>query len=313
MRVAIVGAGFSGLAISYFLSSKCQVTLFDQKGVGGGASGVSSGLLHPYPAADGKRSFKADLALQEVKALLEKLQPLSPTPLFRKGGLLRRVWTEDQCNRFKSHIENYKDVEQCEENLFLIHSALTLYVPRYLETLWKASAQNGAELVIRKVESLEELREFDHLVLAAGWGMKNFPECKDLGIHFVKGQKLICRTKNGEKLQSVMSKKYRAVLEEEGAFEIGSTYERGFVSDAPDLESALQQLQMAFDEFSEEREIVECRAAVRVCRSVGYLPVAETLNPRCTVLTGMGSRGLLYHAYYGKMVAQSCLIRGLSE
>lgn len=307
MKIAIVGAGFSGLAACYFLSPRCKVVLFDAQGIGKGASGVSSGLLHPYPAADGKRSFKADIALHEAKSLLNELQQLSNLPLFSEEGILRQTLTEEQCLRFKSHIENHKDVEQCGENLFLIRSALTVYVSRYLETLWRACEQRGATLEIRKIASLEELTGFDQVILAAGWGMKDFKEADHLQMHYVKGQKLICKTKKKEKMQSLMGKKYLAKMEEEGEFEIGSTYERGFTTDLPEMESALRELQEAVEEFASGADVLECRAGVRVINSFGYLPIAKKLSSKCTVLTGMGSRGLLYHAYYGKMVAQSIL------
>lgn len=45
MRIAIIGAGFSGLAAAwYFLQQPhLEVTVFDKKGIGGGASGVAAG------------------------------------------------------------------------------------------------------------------------------------------------------------------------------------------------------------------------------------------------------------------------------
>ena len=53
MKVAIVGAGFSGLACAWHLlhmqTEPPQVTLFDRKGIGGGASEITAGLIHPLP------------------------------------------------------------------------------------------------------------------------------------------------------------------------------------------------------------------------------------------------------------------------
>ena len=64
-RIAIVGAGFAGVATAYHVFRQVadahaeatadgktvapvRVTLIDEKGVAGGASGVAAGLLHPY-------------------------------------------------------------------------------------------------------------------------------------------------------------------------------------------------------------------------------------------------------------------------
>lgn len=308
MKIAIVGAGFSGLAVCFHLSRTFKVTLFDASGIGKGASGVSSGLLHPYPAADGKRSYKADLALKEAKELLLCLQNFSDKPLFHDRGIMRHAWTEDQSTRFKAHIKKYKDVEQCGENLFLIRSALTIYVPRYLKALWAACESFGASLEIKTLSSLDELKEYDKVILAAGWGTQKFKECDHLRINYVKGQKLVCLAKDGNQLpQSVMSKKYIAKMENSNQFEIGSTYERGFTTDLPCMETAMKELHPTLEEFSKEAQVIECKAGVRVTRQEGYLPLAEKISERCFVLTAMGSRGLLYHAYYGKMVAQSIL------
>ncbi|HSX12661.1 MAG TPA: FAD-dependent oxidoreductase [Rhabdochlamydiaceae bacterium] len=308
MKIAVIGAGLSGLAVSYYLlqSPQCSVTLFDAKGIGTGASGVSSGLLHPYPAADGKRSFRADLALKETKELLQQVQPFSQTALFSAEGILREAWTEDQRLRFLSHIENYKDVEHYKDNLFLIRSALIIHMPRYLEALWAACAERGAGLEIQTIDSLESCSNYDFIVIAAGWGIRHFQECAHLRVQYVKGQKLICHT--AETIPySMMSKKYMTKMESAHHFEIGSTYERGFEDDQPCLEAALKDLLSSKERFLKDAKIVDCKAAVRVARKEGYLPIAEKIGPRAYVLTGMGSRGLLYHAYYGKLLAQSIL------
>ncbi|XP_062233463.1 uncharacterized protein LOC133930752 [Phragmites australis] len=54
LRYAVLGAGFAGLSVAWHLlkhspkDSRVCVDIYDDNGVGGGASGVSGGLLHPY-------------------------------------------------------------------------------------------------------------------------------------------------------------------------------------------------------------------------------------------------------------------------
>ncbi|VAI83448.1 unnamed protein product [Triticum turgidum subsp. durum] len=54
LRYAVLGAGFAGLSVAWHLLkqspkySRVSVDVYDENGVGGGASGVSGGLLHPY-------------------------------------------------------------------------------------------------------------------------------------------------------------------------------------------------------------------------------------------------------------------------
>src|SRR4051794_38558010 len=75
MQIAIIGAGFAGLAAAWTLlhskihSQKVQVTLFDEVGIGAGASGVAAGLMHPYTNAhsklnrEGYEGFEASMQL----------------------------------------------------------------------------------------------------------------------------------------------------------------------------------------------------------------------------------------------------------
>jgi glycine/D-amino acid oxidase-like deaminating enzyme len=46
-----------------------------------------------------------------------------------------------------------------------------------------------------------------------------------------------------------------------------------------------------------------CRATLRVMRAGHYFPIAERVTDNVWALTALGSRGLLYHAYLGKLLA----------
>uniref|UniRef100_A0A7C9A090 FAD dependent oxidoreductase domain-containing protein n=1 Tax=Opuntia streptacantha TaxID=393608 RepID=A0A7C9A090_OPUST len=54
LRCAVLGAGFAGLSVAWHLlrhspkELKLDVDIFDEVGIGGGASGVAGGLIHPY-------------------------------------------------------------------------------------------------------------------------------------------------------------------------------------------------------------------------------------------------------------------------
>lgn len=53
-KYAVLGAGFAGLAVAWHLLKHCpkeshiSIDVYDEVGIGGGASGASGGLLHPY-------------------------------------------------------------------------------------------------------------------------------------------------------------------------------------------------------------------------------------------------------------------------
>lgn len=54
LRYAVLGAGFAGLSVVWHLlqqtseESNFCIDIYDEVGIGGGASGMSGGLLHPY-------------------------------------------------------------------------------------------------------------------------------------------------------------------------------------------------------------------------------------------------------------------------
>ena len=105
MKVAVVGAGFAGLALCYYLLEKGhQVELFDAKEVGAGASGVSSGLMHPYVGERANRSLYATEALEESKKLLAIAQEFVDLPVADYSGILRKS-TKEQSEKLRQYDE----------------------------------------------------------------------------------------------------------------------------------------------------------------------------------------------------------------
>ncbi|HEX4839403.1 MAG TPA: FAD-dependent oxidoreductase [Rhabdochlamydiaceae bacterium] len=287
MKVAIIGAGFAGLASAYYLSEPLSehwnVTLFDQKGIGGGASGISSGLLHPYPGEQGRHSWHADEALAAARELLQVAESALGMPVARFGGILRK----GPC------LNPGDDVERLADGSYFIKSGITVFSELYLAGLWKACEQRGVKHVLQHITQLQELEYFDVIVIAAGAGIRNFPECAHLKVGFVKGQVL---TLEKTLEQSISSKRYFAVTSDPKQCHLGSTYERDFMSEEPDLEKAVSLLQP-------EEKVLGCRAAIRVTNPAHYFPLLEQINRKTWALTAFGSRGLLYHAYFGKKIA----------
>ncbi|MBS0615929.1 MAG: FAD-binding oxidoreductase [Verrucomicrobia bacterium] len=285
INVAILGAGFAGLAAAYFLSEEFKVTVLDAKGLGGGASGVSTGLLHPYAGEKGRKSWHAEEAMGEAKLLLKIAEMELGRLVADYGGIVKK----GAC------IGAGDDVEVLGEDHFLIRSGITVFPKLYLSGLWKAAVRRGAELKIQKIEQLSELESFDYIVLAVGSGIFHFPEGEHLKINAVRGQALVCRL-NGPMERSLVAKQYTALTEDPLVCHVGATYERGSRSDEPDLAEAIRLLQPS-------HEVLGVRAGVRVTNPAHYFPILEKINAKTWVLTALGSRGLLYHAYFAKMLA----------
>ncbi len=312
MRIAILGAGFSGLSVAWHLlkATPCEVILFDSKGIGGGASGIAAGLLHPYVGEEGKRSMLADAGMEASKELISAAEETLGAQIANRDGIIRYVVNEEQNQQFLSHCKKFKDVKQIEERCFWIESGMTIDCPRYLEGLWEAVHAKGAQLITQEVTSLQSLDGFDHIVVAAGAGIAKFPELSSLRFSVLKGQVLICRSPIELPQKSSICKGYLALSGEKGICHIGSTYERGVVNDVPDPVMAraalLPKIGLFFPE-AEKLEIVDCKAALRVIRKGHYFPIAEKISNGLWAIGAMGSRGLLYHAFLGKILAEAII------
>lgn len=276
-RVAVIGAGFAGLAAAYYLSKKFQVTVFDQKGIGGGASGISSGLLHPYPGEKGRLSWHAEEALKLSKELIDLAEEAEGRPVAQREGILR----------LGPILNPGPDVIEMGPEKFLIASGMTVFPAPYLSGLWKLCERRGSELKIEKIESLDALKGYHAVVLTAGAGIRSFQEHRELKINFVKGQILTCAL--GEPLErSISSKVYTAVTEKALECHVGATYEREVIDDIPDQEKAIKLL-------SPTLPVLDCRAGIRVTNPAHYFPIMQQIGPSHYVITALGSRGLLYH------------------
>jgi len=307
MKIAVIGAGFAGLATAYFLQQYpgVEVVIFEKKNIGAGASGAASGLIHPYPGQGARRSKSADQALAITRQLLRVAETHTPKLVAHFSGILRQSQTQEQKERLMGHAVDWKDVEQLEESLFLIHSGITVLCGNYLEGLSTALKELGVVFEYEEIKSLKQLDAFDHIVVAAGFGITQFAECKRLPIKFLKGQALRLEGRPPVE-KSFISKGYLAHLGSQNYFEVGSTYEREFVDVYPDQKKAVQLLSRQLTQCAHAK-VVECRAGVRVCSQTHYLPIIEQITEKAHVFTGLGSRGLLYHGLMGQKLAQEIL------
>jgi glycine/D-amino acid oxidase-like deaminating enzyme len=290
VRIAVVGAGLAGLGVTYFLVQKgFSVTLFDENGIGFGASQIPIGLCHPYVGRSGKPSKFSTEALLLTKELIENAEKTSGKNLANRNGILRLDWTP---------FEWYPDLQKMSEGV-LICSGMTVFLNEYVHALY-ASLKN-VDLVKKKISSKKELEEFDKIIFAMGFGMNQF----DLPVKYVKGQVVIGSIKKPLE-RTVMKARGHLSPMQGNKVQLGSTYEHHFSSCEPDREVAERDLSKKLEAFfpiPDEFIIDECKAGVRVCVKEGYLPIVQKWSEKVYLFTGLGSRGLLYHAYYGRHLA----------
>lgn len=311
-RIAIVGAGLAGLATAWHLRS-LNVTLFDPCGIGGGASAVTAGLLHTYAGLHAKLNWRGLEGYLATKELLEVAGP----NCFVETGLLRLALTKENESDFQKASEKFEDVEwlspsQCQKIVphatfkpgIFIKTALTIYGNLYLEGMWKA-LQQYVSLEKKAVNNLNELSSFDKIVLTAGYASKNL---LDIPLFPVKGQLLELEWPSdipplplplASQAYIVMSPGNKTCL-------AGTTFEHTFSSSQPDEEVAAKLILPKIVELFpplENAKIVNVRAGIRAS-TPDHKPILRQIDSKTYLLAGLGSKGLLYHALYGKELAK---------
>lgn len=302
MKVAVVGAGFAGLAaVWHLLEKNCTVTLFDG---GEGASVVSTGLLHPFVGKQALPSLYAKEGIEEAKKLLQIAESTLGRPVAEENGILRPAITDQQKKDFRLQ-GIWWEAEEVQRRVpgaakapgLWIPEGITVYSRLYLQGLWLACEKRGAKREKKKV-ALKDLVDFDRVILATGAGTLQFEECRHLPLKCTIGQSLICRWPERIPI-SLLSQGHITPTEDPAFCQVGSTYEH---ASEPDPKKALELLEKValFYPPARDFKIVEIRCGVRIAPMQGYLPITDQINPKTWVLTGFGSRGLLYHALFAK-------------
>ena len=273
--IAIIGAGLAGLALGYLLSTKCNVTVFDIKGVGGGTSGIAAGLLHPFVGQTGKLNT---FGWEGMEASLR----LVKNHILHKG-LLRIPINKQMEIGFANNTAFEK-----KENGYWQEEGYAVDIPAYLLWLMGEIEKNGGQMIQQKIEDAQSLPQ-DKIILCQGW---QTPFVKITG---VKGQLLELATLP----HPIAADGY--IIPKDGNCTVGSTYERNFSSAEPDpscIPELLDKAEKMVPGIS-KNPILSLKAGVRAS-SPNRLPITERISPRLFAYTGLGSRGLLYHALFAQ-------------
>lgn len=321
MRIAIIGTGLSGLATGYFLlrnSMQIDLTFFDPLGIGGGTSGMAAGLMHPYAGASAKLNLHGLEGFQATSQLLELASEKMEKSIAISQGLLRIAITDQQKSQYRETAEKYDNITWCEAaetqqknpglslhpGIF-IPKSITVNCPLYLEGLWKACEEKGATLQRSTVNSIDELKDFDQIVVAAGAFVNKL--LLNLSVTQVKGQVIELAWPNSLAPLpfALNSQAYLLMDRKKNTCIAGATYERDFNSTLPDVDYAAKDIlpkAAALIPAVQGASILGCKAGIRAS-TPDHMPIIQKVDHKCWVITGMGSKGLLYHALYAEKLA----------
>lgn len=322
-KIAILGAGFCGLAVSWHLLNQnpdIRVEIFDPKGIGGEASGIAAGLLHPYTGAHAKLNWHGREGFEATKHLLAVASDALGKPVSKEEGILRLALTPDQREDFARAASLYADItwldaEACQALApgtvsapgILIKSGISVYAKHYLNGLWKSCEKSGAVLYQERTR-LNQFQDYSAVVICVGAGISRFNETSHLPFNLIKGQVLELAWPAKRPIPSlpINSHAYLLMNEHQNSCLVGATFERQFTSDQPDLSTAKADILpklLAFYPGLAEAEIINCYAGLRVS-TPHHHPLTIRLTGNTWVLTGMGSKGLLYHALMAEKLAR---------
>lgn len=326
MKIAIIGAGFSGIAIAWHLLnsslSSAKIVIMDSKKIGYGTSGIATGLLHPYAGAHAKLNWRGVEGVEATKKLLEVASDTLKLPVIAQNkGILRLALNDDQVLDFQRCAKSFHDVEwldpgHCQQIVpgcalapgLWIKNGLMVYSSLYLKGLWKACEQLGAKFEQKTIHSLKETAEFDITIVATGAETLQLSELASLPLSLVKGQVLeFSWPRNRAPLTCALnSHVYIAMSESRTSCLVGATYEKGFQQALVDLEVAQKELlSKAIELFPplKEASILNCYAGMRAV-TPQHRPLMKQLSSSQWLLTGLGSKGLLYHALFAKELVE---------
>lgn len=327
MKIAIIGAGFSGLATAWHLLQHptIQVTLYDSIGIGGGASGMAAGLLHTYAGLHSKLNWNGMEGYQSACRLLDLASQSSQNPVYEKSGILRIALNDSIENDYHLCADKFPDVEwlstqQCQNLIpgvvkkpgLLIKSALTVYCLPYLEGLWKVCAERGAVLKKDTVTSLNQLDSYDQVIVTAGALTSTIKGVHDVQLSIVKGQILHLEwpVHLAPLVVPLNSQAYIVMNPDKKSCIIGATYERNYESEGPDPTKAIEEILPKAIEILPElknAKILSCQAGLR-SSTPNHRPFMKRIDNRTCVLAGMGSKGLLYHALFAEKLVNELIL-----
>lgn len=333
MRIAILGAGFAGLSTAWHLLYNSQasvsIDLYDPIPIGHGVSGISSGLLHPYGGKQAKQAKEAAKKIDAVHNLIKHASQALNQPLILSSGILRPAITQQQITDFRQCALEHSDTEwwnkeKCEAKVKGLHipqdhggglfikQGLTLDVPKYLDGLWQSCALLGTQYIQTAMIKEQDLARYDRIVFALGYAIKGFKPLEALPVESVKGQALILKWPLGIPPLpfSLISEGYLVMGKETSSCIAGATYERTFTTHLPEPAVAIPEIRRKISTFFPslaEAEIISCQAGIRAASKHNHQPLVGKTSDKFWFITGLGSKGLLYHAWLGNLLSLALL------
>jgi glycine/D-amino acid oxidase-like deaminating enzyme len=319
MKIAVVGAGLSGLAFAWHYKKnnpKHSLTIFDPL-IASERSSSLANLLYPYIGMRSKLNHDGQAALKESIQLLEIASKFSDYPLFREISLFKIPKDSKEKKAFIEASQTYDELQWLSKTRdqkagLWIQKVFQVQGDVYLEALLKACAKLGVKYQKRLFQEEDE-NDFDQVIYATGHNAS-----EETSFTLLKGQGLIikwpsdnfsldyCLVEDG--LHLIPSFDHLSIY-------VGSTFEREFDDLNPSMEIAKSLLWPKLKSIlpqADEGWIKSIKAGGRLT-APNRLPKMGQINQKKWIFTALGSKGLLYHSYLGKILASAVFNQSIEE
>ena len=178
-----------------------------------------------------------------------------------------------------------------------IRSAITVDCPAYLEGLWQAAKEKGVRFEQAEILSAPT---FDKVIFTVGADLDRLQNVDYPPVQLIKGQTLELEWE-GAPLPFPVNGKVQFSQVSPNSVWAGATYERNWTTRSVDtsaedaIRQKVAQFSPAFSKLPLKRIWAGMRAATK-----DKLPFITHTAPNIYCLGGMGSKGLLYHAFMAK-------------
>lgn len=329
----IFGGGLAGLSLAdKLLAKNCSVILIDPKGIAGGASGASLGLVNPATGRFANKSWRAEPCYEAILATLEYVQSHSNSSFFNKNGVIRPAMDEQIAQRMK---ENYnaahwnedwciwlsrQEINErfpglaCVEGGVWLPVGLSVKMSAFLECYFEQLKKLDLDHRLGNIYSYtfensnwnisletQELIKAKEIIITAGIESKSFDGWDSLPLIPVKGQLAVFKSKHGFPYSSSVSALgYYSAMDNEH-FVAGSTYEHKFETPDTDeygTEYLTKRLKRVLPHFAETAILKSQWAGIRAS-TPDRMPVLGRHQEieNISVFAGLGSKGMLYSSY----------------
>ncbi|XP_031099652.1 uncharacterized protein LOC116003849 isoform X2 [Ipomoea triloba] len=384
LRYAVLGAGYAGLSVVWHLlqhspkEAPLFIDIYDEIGIGGGASGMSGGLLHPYSPKvkllwKGEECWKESLNLLRIAENAKFSQSSNVEKqdhgqnennfMVRRRGILRPALSSKNMDTMINNAQDFlascrietinrESAHNLVPSLFVpldvafhMPEAVNVHSQYYLEALYTA-CQNAAkdlstsgvahkELCLHKksIDGLLELAgEYDAVIICLGARAAFLPELSGrLPLRTCRG--VIARLRIDDHVRedypdhgpSILADAWLAIQGPRD-LHVGATWEwksRNYsraVSEGEATKALEELLQKASTVYPgiKKWSVRGLSAGLRAMPPLtpqGSLPLLGCVDElvgckeagKLWLFTGLGSRGLLYHGWLGKVIAQAVL------